>query len=138
MTDDERTLAELDIRNLICRLAHLADGDDLDEYVAQFTEDAVWDYAKFGTRTGREEIRAGAAQRRVDGVQGPGSGLRHIITTHWVRVDDADHAVSQAYWITVKATSPPATENTGRYDDSLRRTADGWKLARRTIVTDVN
>ena len=138
MTDDERTQAELDIRNLTCRLAHLADGDDLDEYVAQFTDDAVWDYARFGPRHGRDEIHAGAHQRRVDGVQGPGSGIHHIITTQWVRVDDHDHAVSQAYWMTLKAVSPPVVDNTGRYDDELRRTPDGWKVARRTITTEVN
>ena len=39
-----RTAAELKIRNLIARIALLADQGDLDEYVDQFTEDALWGF----------------------------------------------------------------------------------------------
>ena len=138
MDDAERTQAELEIRNVTARFAQLADSGDLDDYVSHVTDDSVWSHPTLGTRTGRDDILAGARERREGGKQSGFRG-RHIVTTQWVRFDDDDHARSQAYWILLNATTPPAVvQNTGRYDDELRRTPDGWKLARRTIVIDVN
>lgn len=77
MTDQEaarRALDELEVRNLLARLAHLAAEDDLDEYGTLFTEDAVWEGppgpGPFGgafkrVLNGRAEILAGARERRV-------------------------------------------------------------------------
>jgi hypothetical protein len=59
------TAAELKIRNLISRIALLADQGNLDEYIDQFTEDAVWDFPN-GPRHGRADILAGATERRAD------------------------------------------------------------------------
>ena len=134
---NDDTKAELEIRNVLGRLAHLADAGDLDEYMSLFTDDAVWDHPKLGRREGKDDIHTGAKERRAAG-QTSTFRSRHIITTQWVRVDDADHAVSQAYWILLDAADPPVVANTGRYDDTLRRTPDGWKLAERIIVLDVN
>ena len=38
----ERTAAELEIRNILARLAQLADSGDTDEYVSLLTDDIVW------------------------------------------------------------------------------------------------
>ena len=62
--------AELAIRNLISRIAILADQGDLDVYADQFTEDAVRDLPA-APRQGRADIRAGAELRRAEGVTGP-------------------------------------------------------------------
>jgi len=138
MDDNQQSSAESAIRNLIARLAHLADGNDVDEYMAQFTDDAVWIHPTLGTRTGWDDILAGARERRAAAGQGEGSHARHIITTQWVRLEGADEAFSQTYWILLLASSPPEVLHTGRYDDTVRHTPDGWKLARRDIVLDVN
>ena len=60
MDDIERCVAESQIRNLIGRLAHLADGNDLDEYISVFTDDAVWEGSRSSARVGKEDILAGA------------------------------------------------------------------------------
>jgi len=138
MNDAERTQAELEIRNVIGKFAHLADSGDLVEYVSLMTDDGVWAHPTLGTRTGRDDILAGAQERREGGKKS-GGRFRHMVTTQWVEFDDDDHASSHLYWILLNATnSPPVVQNTGRYDDELRRTPEGWKLARRDIVIDVN
>jgi len=134
--DNERLIAELGIRNVVGRLAHLADRGDVEEYVTLFTDDAVWDHPVLGARTGRDDILAGARERRAGMDPAVGSPYRHVITTQWVRIDDQDHGFSQAYWMVVHATRPATVGITGRYDDELRRTPDGWKMARRTIFED--
>jgi 3-phenylpropionate/cinnamic acid dioxygenase small subunit len=137
------SLPAWEIHQALARLAHLADDGELGDYLAMFTEDAVWDtpeVAATGTkadrRTGQADIGAGAAARRGSGVQGPGSATRHVIHTIEVLPGaDGDTADSVAYWAFYRATtSEPALATMGRYDDTWRRTADGWKLAYRRIT----
>ena len=75
-TDDE-----LAIRNLLARLAQLADDGELAEYIQCFSDDAVWGGSGFGEKKGRDEIMAGAVERRASGTSGPGTHTRHVITT---------------------------------------------------------
>ena len=124
---------ERQIRNLVARLAHLADYGDLDEYTSLFTEDAVWDYAE-GSIQGSVAIREDRVRRREVGGQGPGTHTRHVNTTLWVEVDGSDEATAHSYFLFVQgADTSPSVALTGRYHDTLRRTADGWKLAHRRI-----
>ena len=134
MTDDARMNAELEIRNLLARLAHMADCGDPDEYAQLFAEDGSWYHPHYGEVAGRSAIADGLRARFAKGSQGPGSHMRHVLTTQWVDVVDDDHATSQAYWLTLRAEGTPAPSNMGRYDDEIRRTPDGWKLARRNIT----
>jgi hypothetical protein len=79
---------ELEIRNLLARLAQTADEADLDDYSLLYTEDAIWDGgATFGVLRGLEEIRSAAGERRASGTTGPGSHTRHIVTTTSVRIE---------------------------------------------------
>jgi 3-phenylpropionate/cinnamic acid dioxygenase small subunit len=142
MPDVERVAAELEIRNVIARLAQLADTGEVDEYVAQFTDDAAWempDNERLGipgsVRTGRDQIRAGVHERRDAGIQGPGSDTLHSITTTSVRLDGADAARAHSYFqFVIHTATAPTLQNMGQYDDTFRRTPDGWKLARRVIT----
>jgi 3-phenylpropionate/cinnamic acid dioxygenase small subunit len=126
---------ELAIRNLIARIAHLADhGEGLDEYLACFAPDAAWNFP-VGSRVGHESILAGAQERRASGTTGPGSNSRHLISTIEVAVDGSDEATSDAYFVfLVETNETPRIFNCGHYHDTWRRTADGWKLAVRDIV----
>jgi uncharacterized protein (TIGR02246 family) len=134
LTDDS------DIRSLLARLAHLADGGDLDEYLNLFTEDAAWVVPAIpqtgvaaSERRGREEIGVGVRQRREAGVQGPGTATMHVVTTTDVRLD-GDEAVALSTWLFLADTSTtPRVQAVGRYRDTLRRTPAGWRLARREI-----
>jgi 3-phenylpropionate/cinnamic acid dioxygenase small subunit len=131
---------ELEIRNLINRLADLADSGDLDEYTALFTEDAVWEMlpkpgsaAMFPAKRGHRDIRQGAVERRATGATGPGSHTKHVPTGTVVRVS-RDTATSTTTLLFYKNTdAAPALALITLYADEFRRTREGWKLARRTI-----
>jgi len=130
----ERVAAELEIRNVISRLAILADQGDLDEYLEHFTEDAVWAFPD-AARTGRAEIRAGAFERRAGGVTGPGTNTRHVITTVAVKVDGSDVASADSYFLFFQATATaPTLFNMGWYHDTFVRQSGRWVLARRQIT----
>ena len=123
---------EAAVRNLVAQLAMLADGGDLEEYVDLFTDDARWDMPG-GELQGRENLLAGAIERRAAGTVGPGSNTRHVITTQAVAVD-GDEAVSDAYFqFWVNTATEPSIALFGTYRDRLVRTENGWKLAHRTI-----
>jgi len=129
-----QTAAELKIRNLIGRIALLADQGDLDEYVDQFTEDAVWAFPG-GPRHGRGDIRAGAEERRATAVTGPGSNTRHVLTTISVQVGGEDVASADSYFLFYQhTTTAPTLFNMGHYHDTFTRQGDVWRLARRDIT----
>jgi uncharacterized protein (TIGR02246 family) len=137
-TDELRRLAdELQIRNVVARLAQLADTsgpDDLGEYIDLFTGDATWEMPG-SERRGRLEILEGARERRRSGQQGPGTNSRHVITTQAVRFEGTDSAVSDAYFLFVAdTTGAPVIRLIGHYHDLFRREQGGWKLARRQIT----
>jgi len=130
----ERVAAELEIRNLISRLAILADHGDLDEYIEHFTEDAAWEFPG-GERTGRGDIRAGAVERRAGGTTGPGSNTRHVITTVAVTVDGSEVASADSYFLFFQqTTTAPTLFNMGWYHDTFARQIGRWRLARRQIT----
>ncbi len=137
-----RVAAELEIRNVLARIAQLADTGAVDDYLAQFTDDAEWempDNPRLGlagsVRRGRAEIAAGVRERRAAGVQGPGSETMHVITTTSVQFDGADAVHAHTYFLYyATASTAPTLRNMGQYHDTMRRTDHGWKLARRTIT----
>lgn len=131
---------DAEIRNLLASLAHEADSGDAADYAALFTEDAVWEMppnplagVAADRRQGRVDILAGVHARRRAGVQGPGSHTMHVVTTTRVTVD-GDEARAESYWMFFGDTATmPAIRGVGRYDDSLRRTVDGWRVSRRAV-----
>jgi 3-phenylpropionate/cinnamic acid dioxygenase small subunit len=135
-----RVADELEIRNVLCRLAMLADDGDLNEYVSLFTEDAVWEMrgkpvgaADIPPIRGRANLLAGAKQRRASGVQGPGTHKYHTLLTTTVALkgDKADAKSYFAYYRNVD--SKPEIAVFAIYNDELMRTRDGWKVAARHI-----
>jgi 3-phenylpropionate/cinnamic acid dioxygenase small subunit len=130
------------IRNVLARIAQLADSGDLDEYLTLFTDDAVWgmpDNPSVGMvaneRRGHAEIRAGAEERRASGLQGPGTNSRHVLTTIAVDLEGDDRATVRSYFMFfASTTTEPVLRTMGQYDDVLVRGANGWQLAHRTIT----
>lgn len=142
LDDGARAAADLEVRNVLARLAQLADTGDVDEYVSLFTDDVVWSLPandKLGlapsVRTGRDDVAAGARERRATGMQGPGTDTLHILTTVSVQVagDGATATSRSVFQFYGTTSSAPTLLTMGRYHDELRRTDHGWKLARRTI-----
>jgi hypothetical protein len=138
---DERIRAELDIRRLVAQLALEADTGELDDYLALFTEDAVWEMPANATSgvpvtycSGRAEISASVQQRRAIGVQGPGAGTMHHITTQHIDVS-GDNASGHIYYQFVgMVDGRPTIRTLGEYRDRYRRTPDGWKLSHRIVL----
>ena len=129
----QQTSDVLELRNLVARLAQLADTGELDEYIQIFTEDASWESATLGTRRGHADILQGARERRASGVSGPGAHTLHVITTTSIQLA-GDAATGQSYFLFyVNAHEAPELSIMGIYDDEFRRTPQGWKLARRVI-----
>ncbi|MEY2404389.1 MAG: hypothetical protein QOD38_1940 [Acidimicrobiaceae bacterium] len=137
-----RVADELEIRNVLARLAQLADSGDTGEYVSLLTDDVIWAMPPnpaiglpASERRGHAEIASGQRERMAAGHQGPGSNTVHMVNTISVRFDRDDAATARSYFMfwTSTATEPTVT-SMGRYEDAFRRTPDGWKLARRTIT----
>lgn len=125
---------ELEIRNLIARLAHTADDGSLDDYAPLFTEDASWGGAGQPERRGRAEIYEAARLRRQQGLAGPGVASRHVVTTTWIEIDGA-RAKSRSvfhFYVGVDSQSPSLV-SLGVYRDSFEKTAEGWKLSERAL-----
>jgi len=128
-----RVADELEIRNVIHRLAQLADDGPLEDYAALFTDDAVWGGGAFGVRRGKADIVAGGRERRAAGVAGPGTHKRHVITTTAVKLD-GDRAEVRSYMLFyVDCDKEPKVGVATVYEDEFRRTPSGWKLAHRAI-----
>jgi uncharacterized protein (TIGR02246 family) len=125
---------ELAIRNVVANMSRFADDGTVDDYVGLFTEDAEW-LMPGAPRRGRADIRAGSEARRAEGTTGPGSHTRHALTTITVQVD-GDTARSASTWLFFTGTDqpPPTLRLVGTYTDTLVRTPDGWRVARREIV----
>jgi ketosteroid isomerase-like protein len=137
-----RVEAELAIRNAVARLAHLADLGDVDAYVELMTDDVVWTMPASphiglaaSERVGRAEIANGAHERIAAGVQGPSSHTMHTITTVAVMFETDDDAVAESSFVFWGDTATaPVPRSIGRYRDTFRLTADGWRLARRLVT----
>jgi hypothetical protein len=60
---------------------------------------------------------------------------QHVMTNHLVTVT-GDHASSHTYgaWRLIRhaAGDPPVWDGTGWYDDTWERTAEGWRISKRT------
>jgi uncharacterized protein (TIGR02246 family) len=131
--EDHAAQDDAAIRNLIARIAHVADTGDPDDYVRYFTEGARWELPG-GPRRGRADIRAGSQARRDAGEIGPGSGTRHVVSTIAVDVD-GDGARARSYFqFFAQTTTSPQLRLIGQYDDQFVRCPDGWLLDHRRIT----
>ncbi|WP_106401681.1 nuclear transport factor 2 family protein [Actinocorallia populi] len=125
---------ELEIRNVLARIAQGSDAGGLADYGELFTEDARWEMPGVPVKNGRAEIVAAGAARRAEGVTGPGSRSRHLISTVAVSVA-GDRAVAESYWqFFTDTTTTPTLRSMGAYRDTFRRTEHGWRLAERLIT----
>lgn len=139
--DAARAVIASAVRDVIGRLAQLADSGSLEEYMTLFTADAEWVMpanpalgVSPQTRVGAADIRAGAEERRASGLQGPGTASRHVVHTISVDVRTASSAAAVAYWMFyVDTTTVPRLTSMGRYDDEYRLDGCSWRLARRVI-----
>ncbi len=132
----ETRLAELEdklaITDLLYQYATGLDSRDWDLLRECFTEDGVADFLEFGgVNEGQDAI--------VELCSGVLSGLdssQHLIGNPRVTVD-GDRAEAVCYFQAQHVFVSPAGGSTylvgGRYEDRLRRCADGWRIEHRTL-----
>jgi len=126
-------LDDTEIRNLIARIAHLADTGDARQYGRCFSPDARWDMPG-GQRRGRADIIAGSNERRATGEIGPGSATRHMVGTISVDIR-GNTAIARSYFqFFAQTTTTPRLQMVGQYDDEFVRSPDGWLLDHRRIT----
>ena len=131
-----------EIQDLLARIAQLADDGTVEDYLENFTADAVWESQPNPVtgmaaqlREGVASIEEGVRERRAGSVQGPGTSSRHVITTVAVSLDSDVAASSTAYWLFFRdTTTEPRLAGVGRYDDTHRFEDGRWKLAHRRIT----
>ncbi|MGD6979069.1 MULTISPECIES: nuclear transport factor 2 family protein [Citricoccus] len=119
------------IRRLTHDYAWAIDNFLLDDLVALFTEDAIFDMRGFGApaeSAGREAVRA-AFSAMIDSL----GGCVHLTMNHLVDVD-GDTATGRVYCHAfVLNPDGSRAENLALYEDAYARTVDGWKFSSRVI-----
>lgn len=117
----------LDIAEVIARQSHIIDRGDLEALEAVFTADAIYDMSAAGlpVMEGVGALREGALRL---GAENP---LAHHVTNVFITRDGGDEADvdSKGFMLTGDGRVRSVTHH-----DLLRRTAAGWRIARRTIV----
>jgi 3-phenylpropionate/cinnamic acid dioxygenase small subunit len=131
------------IRDLISAYSYTYDGKDIEDYLALFTKDCVWEAYPSGASTpmvkaaNREELRAVTTQRLAM-LQQKGIQSRHY-QTNTLLVARADGQVEGKTLLNLVWQMPgekPYTVTTGVYRDLFVKTEGGWKFAKRTFLMD--
>jgi len=117
------------IRNVLGLAALLNDQGEPEDQRKVYAPDATWHMGET-SRAGADEMVAAAVERRRQGLLGPGTGTRHLMTLLTIAVT-GDTARAVAYFVFVKGT---AIVSSGTYHDDLARTEAGWRIARREII----
>ncbi|GAA2440277.1 hypothetical protein GCM10010191_64890 [Actinomadura vinacea] len=122
LTPQDRTA----ITELLARHGHLVDAGDLDRLGELFTDDAVHDFTDLGLPA---PVHGTAALRQAALDLGEGNPVGHHITNIVLEPITADrvHARSKGIGINADGTCASVT-----YDDTIARTAHGWRITRRT------
>lgn len=134
---------ELQIRNLIARVAHAADTADPErlrsEYLDCFTDDAVFELrtsgsvgsAVAGVMRGKAEILASALDRRRIGLQGPGTHTMHVVTSTALHVGGDEARAQSSFMFLGRLNASPVIQVAGLYDDQFRKVQGKWRIAHR-------
>ena len=125
----QRTLDQLEIRELVARYNYAIDEGRPDDWVATFVPDGTFESTALGKHTGPAALHAFAT-----GYSAAVTG-RHC-TTDFVIDLDGDEARARCYLVLINNAGTPAVSVTAVYDDVLRRTADGWRFVHRKVTPD--
>jgi hypothetical protein len=117
------------IKQLSSRYNLAFDYEDVDAYIATWTEDGFFERSNAGrSYQGHAELRELLTGFDVDG--------RHI-TTNFIIDVDGDRATQSAYLVYMDAKDAFKVVMFGVYSDELVRTDDGWKYSARRLKVDV-
>ncbi|MFC5750967.1 nuclear transport factor 2 family protein [Actinomadura rugatobispora] len=130
MTDElTELLHRARIQDTIHTYSKAIDRRDLDLLDEVFTDDAVFDYGNGARHSGRDALRA-----LVDAATGRYVATNHHCSTTIFERLDGDEAETLTYVYAFHET--PAGEHMhlwGCYEDVLKRTERGWRIAERRV-----
>jgi uncharacterized protein (TIGR02246 family) len=125
------------IRALLAEYRRALDEKDFEAYADLFGDDGEF-VTDGGTWRGREEILTMLADFQAAGALSMAAGDdRHLVANVEIEVD-GDRARARSTWVYVtREGEGPNLAMVGHYDDDLRRTATGWRFARRAAPRDI-
>ena len=120
-----------EIQHLTARLNQGADTHNSDMWVSLWTPDGVWTGTDGRAYVGHPGLAEYRRARRAE-LAGR-TDIRHW-TNSLVLAPTADGATGRLYYMMMNvSTSPPTAVSAGHYEDVFAKTADGWRIKRRTI-----
>jgi hypothetical protein len=140
MTVDE-LLARESIRHTLASYNMAGDRLRVDDFVAVFTEDGIFEIDTGGEdavrNVGREVIRNwflrwGWGAKDANPVH-RAKFIRHHLSTCHVEINGLDTAKSRTYWTAYTDIGP---DHGGYYVDMFRKTGDQWLIAHRKVRLD--
>ena len=136
----DELLTRESIRHTIASYTVAGDTRNVEQFVAQFADDAVFEFAGFppleGFRfVGRDAIDPTARWKRYAELeQSQGSTfLRHNLTTCQIELTGSDRAKARTYFVVFTDIGP---DHCGVYADEFVRRGDRWLIAHRKIRLD--
>jgi 3-phenylpropionate/cinnamic acid dioxygenase small subunit len=122
------------IRELLARYCFLLDGYKLKEFAALFAADGEW-ISRNGKAAGREAI-----ERLLRGLvpePAPGKRRKHYTTNIIIDLTGDSATVASNFLVVRDSESGPTISVAGTYDDTVVRTAEGWKFKSRRLSHDI-
>jgi 3-phenylpropionate/cinnamic acid dioxygenase small subunit len=126
-----------EIGALNTRFARGLDLDDVEEVLALFTDDAVYDNGRVHLE-GVAELRAWMTERAA--AASAGRTTRHVWSALHLEQLAPDRLAATSTWVTYAANQRPpvdfvAVSTVADFVDELRRVEGAWRLSRREILT---
>jgi hypothetical protein len=123
------------IRELLARYCFLLDGYKLKEFAAfLFTADGEW-ISRNGTAAGPEAI-----ERLLRGLvpePAPGKRRKHLTANILIELTGDSATVVSNFLVVRDSETGPVIAVAGTYDDTVVRTAEGWKFKSRRLSHDI-
>jgi hypothetical protein len=141
--DDDYARDRAEIEDLMARYLFALDYNDLDTFIATFTDDAVFDFAR-GRIEGKRAIleavkgfkaRIGELYKDEDGNP---AVLRHVLAHAAIRVE-GDRAWTRSQWFEMANDGPGKSLKMGTfgiYEDKLERVDGRWLFSERRILNE--
>ncbi|MFN8025460.1 MAG: nuclear transport factor 2 family protein [Acidimicrobiia bacterium] len=126
---EQVTFADVDagVRRAVAAYTQAMDDGRTDAVVATFTADGVVDIAGLGTHEGHDALRIAYSKTA------PRVPQRHLVLNTLITEWDQEHAAATSDVVFLLLLDDKwRVQLVGRYDDELRREADGeWRFTRR-------
>jgi hypothetical protein len=132
-----------EIEDLMARYLLALDYNDLDSFIATFTEDAEFEFAS-GRVVGKPAILEAVRRFKVrigehyKDENGDPAVLRHVLAQTAIRVE-GDRAWTRAQWFEMANDGPGKTLKMGTfgiYEDQLRKVDGHWLFSERRILNE--